>query len=104
MSEIAIHQDDGITIQTISHVDVPETYRSKLVQTKLSPLAGLLPEKPVLCVVFGLLGAALKDVVVELGAGAAGEDRDEVGAGVLALVPILHPRVRPQILLLMPLC
>ena len=49
-----------------------------------SPLTGLLPEEPVLCVVLGPLGAVLEDVVVELGTVAAGEDRDEVSAGVVS--------------------
>jgi len=35
-------------------------------------------------VVVGLLGAALEDVVVEVGTGAANGARDEVGAGLLA--------------------
>ena len=79
-----IHQGIEPQIQTISHVDVPESYRSKLVQIKLSSLTGQLPEEPVLCVVFGPLGAVLEDVVVELGTIAAGEDRDEVSAGVVS--------------------
>ena len=79
-----MHQGIESQIQTISHVDVPESYSSKLVQTKLSPLTGQLPEEPVLCVVFGPLGAVLEDVVVELGTVAAGEDRDEVSAGVVS--------------------
>ena len=49
--------------------------------------------------VVGLLGAALEDVVVEVGTGAANGARDEVGAGLLVLVPMQSPRVRPQILL-----
>ena len=44
----------------------------------------LLPDEHVLCVVVGLLGAALEDVVVEVGTGAANGARDEVGAGLLA--------------------
>ena len=64
----------------------------------------LLPDEPVLCVVVGLLGAALEDVVVEVGTGAAGGARDEVGAGLLVLVPMQSPRVRPQSLLVVPLC
>ena len=79
-----MHQGIESQIQTISHVDVPESYRRKLVQTKLSPLTGQLLEEPVLCVVFGPLGAVLEDVVVELGTVAAGEDRDEVSAGVVS--------------------
>ena len=55
-----------------------------LVQTKHSPLVCLLPDEPVLCVVIGLLGAALEEVVVEVGTGAAGGARDEVEAGLFA--------------------
>ena len=42
--------------------------------------------------VFALLGAALKDVVVEVGAGAAGDAQDVEDAGLLALmlVPMLY--------------
>ena len=52
----------------------------------------MLPEDPILCVVFALLGAALKDVVVEVGAGAAGDAQDVEDAGLLALmlVPMLY--------------
>ena len=52
----------------------------------------LLPDEPVLCVVVGLLGAALEDVVVEVGAVAAGDAQDVEGAGLFALmlVPMLY--------------
>ena len=55
----------------------------------LSPLVCLLPEEPPLLVVFGPLGAALEDKVVEVGAGAA---QDVEGADLLALmlVPMLY--------------
>ena len=43
--------------------------------------------------VVGLLGAALEDVVIEVGNGAAGEARDELGAGLLVLVPMQSPRL-----------
>ena len=48
----------------------------------LSPLVCLLPEEPPLLVVFGPLGAALEDEVVEVGA--AGDGRDVEDAGLLA--------------------
>ena len=51
-----------------------------------------------------VVGALLEDVVVEVGAGTAGEAQDVVSAGLLALVPmpcLLHPlRLR---LLVVPL-
>ena len=55
----------------------------------LSSLVCLLPEEPPLLVVFGPLGAALEDKVVEVGAGAA---QDVEGADLLALmlVPMLY--------------
>ena len=43
--------------------------------------------------VVGLLGAALEDVVIEVGNGAAGEARDELGAGLLVLVPMQSPHL-----------
>ena len=58
----------------------------------LSPLVCLLPEEPPLLVVFGPLGAALEDEVIEVGAGAAGDAQDVEGADLLALmlVPMLY--------------
>ena len=58
----------------------------------LSPLVCLLPEEPPLLVVFGPLGAALEDEVVEVGAGCAGDAQDVEGADLLALmlVPMLY--------------
>ena len=51
-------------------------------QTNLSS-GCLLPDEPVLCVVVGLLGAPLEDVVVEVGAVAAGDAQDVEGADLL---------------------
>ena len=60
-----------------------------LSKNTLSPLVCLLPDKPPLLVVFGPLGAALEDEVVEVGAGDA---QDVEGADLLALmlVPMLY--------------
>ena len=51
-------------------------------QTNLSS-GCLLPDEPVLCVIVGLLGAPLEDVVVEVGAVAAGDAQDVEGADLL---------------------
>ena len=56
----------------------------------LSPLVCLLPEEPPLLVVFGPLGAALEDEVVEVGAAGDGQDVEDAGLLALILVPMLY--------------
>ena len=50
----------------------------------------LIPDEPVLCVVVGLLGAALEDEVVEVGAAGDAQDVEDAGLLALILVPMLY--------------